>query len=327
MIAIHKAATASVCAAVLALAQTQSQAQEAVKDTVILSSVGSASANGWPTYVAIDKGFFAAEGMIPDIVFAQSNAAVIQQLAAGSVNVSTNSGLVDPIRAIEKGAPLALVRVEMQAPPYSLLAKSGIKTMGELKGKMVSVGGAKDITRIFVEQMLEPNGVKPGEFDMTFAGATSARFSALQAGAVDAAILTPPFNFHAQTAGFTLLGHTVEYVDMPFAGISVNTNWAAANKDTAGKLITVYNDSMAWLYDPKNRDEAVEILMKVSKIKKDDVEKAYDFLIGGKYFEPTGKVSRSRLNKLVDALKTLGDIPQDFSVETLFLPGITQTAN
>jgi hypothetical protein len=44
-------------------------------------------------------------------------------------------------------------------------------------------------------------------------------------------------------------------------------------------------------------------------------------------FEPTGKVSRSRLNKLVDALKTLGDIPQDFSVETLFLPGITQTAN
>ena len=67
--------------------------------------------------------------------------------------------------------------------------------------------------------MLEPNGVKPGEFDMTFAGATSARFSALQAGAVDAAILTPPFNFHAQTAGFTLLGHAVDYVDMPFAGI------------------------------------------------------------------------------------------------------------
>ena len=237
---------------------------------------------------------------------------MIQQVAAGSINVSTNSGLVDPIRAIQKGAPLAIVRIEVQVPPYSLLAKPGIKSMKDLKGKLISLGGAKDITRIFVEQMLEPNGVKPGEFDMTFAGATSARFSALQAGAVDAAILTPPFNFHAQTAGFTLLGHTVEYVDMPFAGISVNTNWAAANKDTAEKLITVYNDSMAWLYDPKNRDEAVEILMKVSKIKKDDVEKAYDFLIGGKYFEPTGKVSRSRLNKLVDALKTLGRYPAGF---------------
>ena len=169
----------------------------------------------------------------PTSCFAQSNAAVIQQLAAGSLNVSTNSGLVDPIRAIEKGAPLAIVRVEMQAPPYSLLAKPAHQEhRPNSRARLISVGGAKDITRIFVERMLEPNGVKPGEFDMTFAGATSARFSALQAGAVDAAILTPPFNFHAQSAGFTNLGNTVEYVDMPFAGIAVNTNWAEANKAT-----------------------------------------------------------------------------------------------
>ena len=100
---------------------------------------------------------------------------------------------------------------------------------------------------------------------------------------------------------------------MPFAGISVNTNWAAANKATVQKVIDVYNKSIAWLYDPNNRDEAVQILMKVSKIKKDDVEQAYDFLIKGKYFEPTGKVSRSKLTRLVDALKSLGDIPQEFS--------------
>ena len=103
--------------------------------------------------------------------------------------------------------------------------------MKELKGKIVSVGGAKDITRIFVERMLEPHGVKPGEFDMTFAGATSARFAALQAGAVDAAILTPPFNFHAQSAGFTNLGNTIEYTDMPFAGIAVNTTWAERQQE------------------------------------------------------------------------------------------------
>jgi NitT/TauT family transport system substrate-binding protein len=260
-------------------------------------------------------------------VFAQSNANVIQQVAAGSANVSTNSGLVDPIRAIQKGAPIALIRIEVQAPPESLLAKPAIKSIKDLKGKLISVGGAKDITRIFVEQMLGPNGVKPGEFDMTFAGATSARFSALQGGAVDAAILTPPFNFHAQSAGFTLLGNTVQYVDMPFAGISVNTNWAANNKATVQKVIEVYNNSMAWLYDPANRDEAVQILMKVSKIKQSDVELAYDFLIKGKYLEATGRVSKSKLNTLVDALKTLGDIPQEFSVDRLFLPGITRIAD
>ena len=329
MIGIHKAAAASVCAAVFAFApaRAQNQAQDTLKDTVILSSVGSASANGWPTYVAIDKGFFAAEGMIPDIVFAQSNAAVIQQLAAGSVNVSTNSGLVDPIRAIEKGAPLALLRVEMQAPPYSLLAKPGIKSIGELKGRMVSVGGAKDITRIFVERMLEPHGVKLGEFDMTFAGATSARFAALQAGAVDAAILTPPFNFHAQTAGFNNLGNAVDYVDMPFSGMAVNTNWAKANRRLVEKLILVYDRSMAWLYTPSNRDEAIRILMKVSSLKREEIDRAYDFLIGGKYFEPTGKIPAAKLGKLIEALKGLGDLPAGFAAERLFLSGITQVGN
>ena len=295
--------------------------------TVILGSVGSASANGWPSYVAIEKGFFAAEGIKPDPVFAQSNASVIQQLAAGSINISTNSGLVDPIRAIEKGAPLAIVRIEVQKPPYSLLAKANIKTIRDLKGKLISVGGAKDITRIFVERMLEPNGVKPGEFDMTFAGATSARFAALQSGAVDAAILTPPYNFHAQSAGFTNLGQTVDYVDMPFAGIAVNTKWAAANKGTVEKIIAIYTKSMAWLYDPKNRDESVQILMRVSSLKKDDVERSYDFLILGKYFEPTGKVSKARLGTLVEALKDLGDVPKEFTVERLFLTGITQVAD
>lgn len=252
---------------------------------------------------------------------------MIQQVAAGSANFSTNSGLVDPIRAIEKGAPLALIRLEVQAPPYSLLGKPAIKSIAELKGTMISVGGAKDITRIFVERMLAPNGVKPGEFDMTFAGATSARFSALQAGAVDAAILTPPFNFHAQSAGFSLLGNTIQYVDMPFAGITVNTNWATANKATVQKVIEVYNKSMAWLYDPANREEAVRILMKVSKIKQPEVELAYDFLIKGKYLEATGKISKSKLGTLVDALKALGDIPQDFSADRLFMPGVTQIAD
>ena len=307
----------------LALASAPALGQE----TVILGSVGSTSANGWPSYVAIEKGFFAAEGLKPDAIFAQSNAAVIQQLAAGSINVSTNSGLVDPIRAIEKGAPLAIIRIEVQKPPYTLLGKANIKSMKELKGKMLSVGGAKDITRIFVERMLEPHGVKPGEFDMTFAGATSARFAALQAGAVDAAILTPPFNFHAESAGFTNLGNTVDYADMPFAGISVNTNWAAANRRTAEKIIAIYTKSIAWLYDPANRDEAVRILMRVSSLKKDDVERAYDFLIPGKYFEPTGKVSKARLNTLVDALKSLGDVPSGFAVDRLFLAGVTQVAD
>jgi NitT/TauT family transport system substrate-binding protein len=299
----------------------------AAQQTVIMGSVGSSSANSWATYVGIEKGFFAEAGIKPDLIHAQSNAAVVQQLAAGSLHLTNNSGLVDPIRATEKGASVAILRVEIQRPPYALMAKAAIKTPADIKGKLVSVGGAKDITRIYVERMLEQLGVKPGEYDLAYAGATSARFAALSSGAVDAAILTPPFNFNAQSAGFTNLGNINDYVDMPFAGVAVNTKWAEANKETVGKIVGVYNRSIAWLYDPKNRAEAVTILNKVSKLKTEDVERAYDYLIGGKFFEPTGKVSRALVGKLNDALKSVGDIPKDFPVDRLFLSGVTQVTD
>ena len=70
------------------------------------------------------------------------------------------------------------------------------------------------------------------------------------------------------------------------------------------------------------------ILMKVSSLKKEEIDRAYDFLIGGKYFEPTGKdPHRQKLSKLIVALKAIGDLPAGFAVERLFLAGITQVAN
>ena len=171
------------------------QAPARAADTVTIGTVGSASSNIWPVFIGQKKGFFAAENISLDVVYVQSSANLVQQLAAGSLDITMSTGLVDPIRAISQKAPVAIVRLELQAPPYALIAKSSIKSMKHLKGKVVSLGGPKDITRIYVERMLEPNCVKPGEFDMVFAGATAARASALQAGAVDAAIVVPPFNF------------------------------------------------------------------------------------------------------------------------------------
>jgi ABC-type nitrate/sulfonate/bicarbonate transport system substrate-binding protein len=315
-------------AAVLLLAGGLAGQPARAAETVILGSVGSASTNLWPVYIGINKGFFAAEDVKIDLVFAQSNAGVNQQLAAGSVNFAINTGLVDPIRAIEKGAPVAIVRIEVQGPPYILLGRSTVKSMKDLRGKTISLGGAKDITRIFVERMLATEGIKPGEFDMVFAGATSARFAALQSGAVDAAILAPPFSFRAEAAGFTNLGLTIDYVkDLPFAGTVVNRSWAAANKRTAEKVLAVYNKSIAWFHDPQNRAEAVKIMIDVSKMQADDVEKSYDFLQRGKFLEPTGKVSRAKLAALVGALQELGDIPVGFEVERLILPGVTQLSD
>jgi NitT/TauT family transport system substrate-binding protein len=292
---------------------------------VTVGTVGQASANLWPVLIGIDKGFFAAEDLDIDVVYVQSSAQMVQQITSGSLGISISTGLVDPMRAIGMGAPIAIVRVEIQAPPYAMLAKPSVKSLKELKGKLISLGGPKDITRIYVERMLEPNGVKPGEFDMVFAGATVARASALLAGAVDAAILLPPFNFQTEAAGFNNLGLTVEYSrDLPFSGIAVNVRWANEHKPLLQKILAAHTKSVAWFEDDRNRNEAVRILAVASKLKQEDVEKAYDFMRNWNFFERTGKISKSKLAALAKAMVSLGDLSDTVDIERVVLPGVSE---
>jgi hypothetical protein len=59
-------------------------------------------------------------------------------------------------------------------------------------------------------------------------------------------------------------------------------------------------------------------------LSQDDVEKAYVFFRDGHFFEPTGKVSRAKLNALAKAMESLGDLPGALDVDKLVLPGVTQ---
>jgi len=318
----------SVAAAFLILFAFVTTPVLAQEGKLAIGTVGQASANMWPTLIGIEKGFYAEEGIKPDIVYVQSSAALVQQVTAGSLDVSISTGLADPLRAVGMGAPIAIVRIEVQAPPYDLVAKPSIASLADLKGKVISLGGPKDITRIYVERMLAPNGVRPGEFDMVFAGATAARASALLAGAVDAAILLPAFNFQAIDKGFKSLGLTVDYVkDLPFSGTAVNVVWANAHKDTLEKMLRAQNKGVAWFEDEKNRAEAVQILKAASRLDQADIEKAYDFFRSSRLFEPSGKVSKAKLSALAKAMESLGDLPGAFDIDKAMLPGITQVTD
>ncbi len=297
-------------------------------DNVTVGTVGSASANLWPVFVGLDKGFFAAENVKIDLVYIQSSAAVIQQLAAGSLHVTMSTGLVDPIRAIDQGAAVAVARFEVQAPPYVMMAKASIKNLAGLKGKVISVGGAKDITRIYAERMLAPHGVKPGEYDLVYAGATTARAQALLGGAVDAAIVLPPSNFQIELAGYNNLGLTIEYApELAFSGTVVNKAWSDRNPDVLRRVLAAQSKGIEFFYDERNRAELVRILVAASGQKPEDVEKSYDFFRKNDFFDRTGKISRAKLKALVDALHSLGDLQAPGNTERFVLPGVAQLSD
>jgi NitT/TauT family transport system substrate-binding protein len=297
-------------------------------ERVVVGVTGTPNALAWPFYIAMEKGFFTAQDINIDRIFAPSSAAMMLQLAAGALDITVEGAFVDTIRGIEKGAPISIVRILVQTPPYELLAKPSIRDLKELKGKTISIGGAKDVTRIYLDRMLEPNGIKDSEVDLVFAGASSARLAALQSGAIDAAILTAPFNFYAVTAGFNIVGRTADYVtDLPQNGTVVNRNWAAAHVSTLEKFLSAFNKGVAWFGDDRNREEAINILVVTGNLKPEEVAKSYEFFRKGGFFEPTGSVSRAKLRAVANVLVSLGDLPNGINVDQLLLPGVTKATD
>src|SRR5262249_45330869 len=94
-------------------------------DTVTIGTVGSPSANLWPVFIGLDKGFFAAENVKPDLIYVPASAAVIQQ--TGSLDVTMATGLVGPIPAGDQGPARAPARFEGQGPPYAMVGHAHIK--------------------------------------------------------------------------------------------------------------------------------------------------------------------------------------------------------
>ena len=280
---------------------------QARAETVTLITVGSGNSSDWPTIIAQAKGFFKEGGLDVQFIGAQSPAAALLQVTAGSGDL-TSTGLADPLYAIDKGAKIGILGIVMQVPPLSLWAKPAIKSFAGLRNKTLMVGGPKDITRIYLERVLGPNGLKDGDYDLVYAGTSAARYAALASGGIDGTFLLPPFSFKAETDGFTLICNLSDYVkDLPFTGFGVNLTWAAAHKPALDAFLKAYRRGVAWFYDEKNRAEAIQIYRAQSGMAQADAEKTYDYFKSIKAFAGD-EMSPQALAPLVKVLADMGEI-------------------
>jgi ABC-type nitrate/sulfonate/bicarbonate transport system substrate-binding protein len=199
-----------------------------------------------------------------------------------------------------------------------------VKDIADLRGKTISIGSDSDITSVYFQRMMEANGLKKGDYDTIQAGVAAARYAALQAGVADAALVLPPLNFHGEKAGFHTIGLPFDYVkDFPFTCMAVLRPWAVAHEDIVRRLIAVTDRSIAWLNDPANRAAAVQLLVTAGHASPEDAEASYDFLRRIDYFATTDKVSRKRLQNLIDVDKSLKFVDSAFTVDRVVLPGVT----
>jgi NitT/TauT family transport system substrate-binding protein len=295
-------------------------------ETITMVTTGKGSAQQWPIFIAMTKGYMAENGVTLDLIAAPSTAAAVQQIAAGSANLASG-GLTDPLLAIDRGANIAVLRIETQAAPYTLWAKPAIKAIADLRGKLINIGGATDITRIYLERTLIPNGVKPGEYDMIYAGTTAARFAALSSGAVDAALLVPPFSFKAKSIGLSHLSDVADYTrGLPFTGYATNTPWAITHKPLLLGFLSAMAKGVDWFNQDANRSEAIDIMAKESSMGRPDLEATYDYYRQLHIFDHRGAIESATVENLIKAMQEMNNFDGPRDIGKFINPEITGLA-
>jgi NitT/TauT family transport system substrate-binding protein len=310
----------ALCGALALLLVATLSAGAAQAQTKITAGMVAHGPTQWPQYIADEFGWLKQDHIDLDLVTVGSGS--IQQLAGGSLNIA-HSGYPDFARAALQGVPVKIIISDFIGSPYAVFAKPAIKQIADLKGKLISIGSIYDITLIYIKPFLASAGLKTSDVDFVYAKAAGDRFAALLSGAVDATLLNPPSYFKAIAQGFTNLGDTKPYAEgVPFTVWGANSAWAAQNREALTAFARDYTRAVRWLYDPANRDQAIDILVKHANQDRKDSAEAYDYLVAKlKLFGLDGDVSDEAYGKMADGLAEIGILKQPYPPKSAIFDG------
>lgn len=197
-----------------------------------------------PYWAGKDRGIFRKYGLDVDIVTIQAGTIAVQALLGGSIEFA---GLGQAyLRGAVRGADMVMVATYMDHFPYSIMVKPTITKPEHLKGTRFAISRFGSAAEFAARVGLQHLGVKPDK-DLTFiqVGNESARFSALQAGTVDATLFGAPLVGVARRLGFNTLYRMRDLpVFYPHEGLVVTKRYAASNRDTVSRFVKVLVESI-----------------------------------------------------------------------------------
>lgn len=262
----------------------------------------------WDLDAAIDKGFFRDEGFAPEIITGQSSPQMIQMLIAGSVEMAI--GQPESIIAAigHGGKELGVIAAPADRPDWFFMTRPDIKGWKDLKGQTVGFSSLRVGEYWLARNMLAEHGLGPNDYKAIVVGVTPLKMAAFQKGSIAAAIMFQPTGEFAARKGYKVLVRLSTLKSYPGIVYAVNRKWAAT-KEHGKRLAKVLNKSHAWLYDPKNHDEAISILAKYTKRDRDILEDIYKlYFVTDKLYSKTASVDAKGLARLVSLMVKNGEV-------------------
>jgi ABC-type nitrate/sulfonate/bicarbonate transport system substrate-binding protein len=260
------------------------------------------TSSSWPLYVAEQKKMFEKHGIQVETIIIRGATNVVRAVLSETVPI----GRINPdyvIGAIEKGAKVKIVAANMEKIPYDIYARQEIKTGADLKGKTLGVSTLTGGTTLMVHEVLEKAyKLKENDYKLLVVGTSPERYAALKGGSVQASFMGPPFTFRAAKDGFRKLANFHEHLGpILFTTDFAHANYIKSNRQEIIRYLKAMVEATRWLYDPKNKEEALSIHMKVLKSGRDSAEEDYKYLV--QEFQPfprDGLVSKVSFDKTME---------------------------
>jgi ABC-type nitrate/sulfonate/bicarbonate transport system substrate-binding protein len=289
----------------------------AAQEEKVIISYSSRDFSILPAQIAITKGFFREEGLDPIMVQMRPPVAG-PALMNGEIHYTSTFGSM--LNAIMQGMPAKLLAVMTEKPPYYIVARPGINSVMELRGKKIAAQQRGLSDRVSAEAILESKGIdlKDVQF-VTISGDLPVRMAVLTSGLADAVCLQPPGPVLLERDGYRIIaGPNDVKVGSPTMGMTATSKRLAEKRAEVKKLLRALVRGLRFVKE--RREETVAIMAQWLVLKPDIAAKSYDLILPG--FSQDGYLSDATMQAIIDLrVQTLGlprpaslDQVRDFSV-------------
>jgi ABC-type nitrate/sulfonate/bicarbonate transport system substrate-binding protein len=201
------------------------------------------------------------------------------------------------VNAAVRGLPIRTVLVHNDRPLFSLMSKPEIRSLKDLKGKVLGVATLTSGESLLTRRLLKDAGVDADkDMILRVIGNTPERLMALRSGIVDATTLTVPVDIQAEKSGLRRLAFMGELLESLSGGLSVSERWIQQRPDQIKKVVTATLRAMD--NARARRADAVGLIAARWKIERDVADKAFDLVL--KTWSDNGLVTEQAVQAGID---------------------------
>lgn len=312
----------------LTLALGLAAANPARAEQIAVGNFG-VSANGMPFAVALDKGFFKAEGIdVSGIITSAGGGTSLRNMIAGGVPYGeVNPGVV--VAAIQQGADLRIISDNVLTVAefvWAVKPDSPIKTLADIKGKKIGFTNPRSTSQALAQMVAQKAGLQPNEVELVRTGGFGEGYAALGTGMVDVAPIPEPL-WAQHKDKLRAIAFASDILPPLSNVVGVTTaNMAAEKGDFIRAVIRARRKAVAFMNEKP--DEAGDIVAKHYNLTPEVARAAVRNLVSsrtqGVEYWGSGQINTEGLKRMLEVQKSLGalkdDINLDKIVDTQFLP-------